>query len=494
MAIFDGRLISPTEAELVAVLRRAMNTANRENRYYMNRMERDTPFWSRFAQDVLRAGPEGRRRSCKGGRAVPEVIAGWWTDPAGRKHIRIIGRTRMARSGLRGEVEMRSLPPWWHVYPEAILGVRGKKEGERYLAVCRCGAIGTPETLGWMGDTCGPCFDRRMEGGTTAGGFGQFGGWSSHLTRFCFTADGRHLIGQNHSNTFWKLNREDGTTTTTKRRSYNAICSTVSNNDGTTIATQDGSVFRWHTSTDDIRLILGMRQTWGRITLSPDGSRVVLVDFQNAHTADLTAAKPKYTPLNLMGGMGYSTIQFLPDGSRVLAMNFAGELRAVNPTTLGWEIIHRDVFDGAPIGYGAPGEMALARDGSGVLVSRQRAAPYYIMVRHVPLGEGKAVMLNIPGWHRPTALAYSPDNRYAITAEGEGGWVGFFDVTNGRAIGFVRAVMEDIGWRGGHIEFTADGRALAVSYTATRYNHGSTIAIWPWPDVLQAAELVGSGQ
>src|SRR5262249_32457271 len=154
MAVFDKRLIAPTEEELVDTLRKAMKFANRENQYGVNRMTRDAAFWGRFAQDVLRSAPEGRRRSCKGGRAVPEVVAGWGPEPAGRKHIRILGRTRLAYTQLRGEVEMRSLPPWWHVYPEAVLGVRGKKEGEQYLAVCRCGAVGSPETLGWMGDTC----------------------------------------------------------------------------------------------------------------------------------------------------------------------------------------------------------------------------------------------------------------------------------------------------------------------------------------------------
>ena len=77
MAIFDGRLIDPGAAELARALGKAMRSANTENRHQTNRMERDAAFWGRFARDVLRGGPEGRRRSCKGGRAVPEVIAGW---------------------------------------------------------------------------------------------------------------------------------------------------------------------------------------------------------------------------------------------------------------------------------------------------------------------------------------------------------------------------------------------------------------------------------
>src|SRR5947208_1495393 len=192
MATFDGRLIDPDADQLARTLGAAMKSANRENRYQTNRIARDAAFWGRFAHDVLRGGPEGRRRSCKGGRAVPEVVAGWWTDPAGRKHVRVIGRTRMRYSRLLGEQELRSLPPWWHVYPEAVLGVRGKKEAERHLAVCRCGAVGAPGSLGWMGDTCGPCFDRRADGGTPAGGFGQFAGGSPPVARFAVTPDSRH--------------------------------------------------------------------------------------------------------------------------------------------------------------------------------------------------------------------------------------------------------------------------------------------------------------
>jgi hypothetical protein len=489
MAVFDNRLVAPTEAELVEALRKAMKAANRENRYHTNRMTRDAAFWGRFAQDVLRSGPEGRRRSCKGGRAVPEVVAGWWTDPAARKHVRVIGRTRVAYSQLRGEVELRSLPPWWHVYPEAVLGVRGKKEGERYLAVCRCGAVGSPETLGWMGDTCGPCFDRRAEGGTASGGFGQFAGWSPGLSRFCFSADGRHLVGQNVGNFFCRVRREDGAATASARKSYNYAIATAASAAGTTLVMQDGSVYRWAEGADDIHpLIAHRRPFWGRAALAPDGSRVTLLGYQQAYTADLAAGRPRYAPCDTPEGL--YAVQYAPDGSRLLGVTFNGELRAVDPQTMRADTIRADTFDGLPGGYGPPLDMAQARDGSSVLLSRQRSYPYRVTVRHVPLRPGAGlVTLDLPDWHRPTTLAYSPDGRHAVTAESEGGWVGFFSVASGKCLGFVRAVLEGNAWRSGQIEFSADGRALAVSYSVGHFahGHGSTVAVWPWPDALQAA-------
>lgn len=491
MAVFDSRLVAPTEAELVAALRKAMKSANRENRYHANRITRDAAFWGRFAQDVLRGGSEGRRRSCKGGRAVPEVVAGWWTDPAGRKHVRVIGRTRVAYSQLRGEVEMRSLPPWWHVYPEAVLGVRGKKEGERYLAVCRCGAVGSPETLGWMGDTCGPCFDRRAEGGTASGGFGQFAGWSPGLARFCFSADGRHLVGQDLGNYFRRVSREDGSAAASARKSYNHVIAAASNAAGTTLVMQDGSVYRWGEGAEDIRpLIANRRPFWGRAALAPDGSRVALLGYQQAFNADLTAEQPRYAPCDTPEGL--YALQYAPDGSRLLGVTFGGELHSVKPQTMRADVIRGDAFADLPGGYGPPIDMAQARDGSSVLISRQRSYPYRVTVRHVPLRAGAGIVtLDVPEWHRPTTLAYSPDGRHAVTAEGENGWVGFFGVATGKCLGFVRAVLEGNAWRSGQIEFSADGRALAVSYSAGHYahGHGSTVAVWPWPDVLQAAAM-----
>ena len=486
MAIFDQRLIDPDETELARELGKAMKAANRDNKHQTNYMTRDAAFWGRFARDVLRSEPEGRRRSCKGGREVPEVVAGWWTDPAGRKHVRIVGRTRKRWSRLRGEVEMRSLPPWWHVYPEAVLGVRQKKEGERYMAVCRCGAVGAPEALGWMGDTCGPCFDRRAEGGTPSGGFGQFSGWSPHLVRFAFTADGRQLVGQNLDGGYQKVNRDDATAVTVKRKAHNYVTAVGVNGGTITLAAQDGTVYRWREGADEVETLLAKR-TWGRVAMTPDGGRVALLNYQDAYTADLTQPRPKWTRQSAPQGL--FTMHYQPDGSRLLATTGAGELHAVNPATMATEVIRADLSDGQQFGAGPPADFTISPDGSSILVRRESYYPRRLSLRHMPLREGKGVELRVPDWHRATKFAYSPDGKSAVTAESDGGWVGFFDLASGKSLGFVRAVLEDMAWQGGHIEFAPDNSAVAVSYN-TGYSdndHGSTIAVWPWPDAMLAA-------
>jgi WD40 repeat protein len=224
---------------------------------------------------------------------------------------------------------------------------------------------------------------------------------------------------------------------------------------------------------------------WGRVALTPDGSRVAMISYQFAFIADLTAARPRY--VERPAPEGFSAIQFAPDGSRLLALTFHGEVRALNPNTLAAEVVRRDAFDGMPDGYGPPTEMAVSGTGSAVLLRRESYYPRRVSVRHVPLPTGKVVELHLPDWHRATTLAYSPDGRHAVTAESESGWVGFWDVASGKSLGFVRAVLEDLAWRSGQVEFAPDSSAVAVSYNTGHKEHGSTVAVWPWPEVLAAA-------
>ncbi len=488
MAIFDARLIGPNEGELAGTLGKAMKAANRENRDQPNQMARDAAFWGRFAQDVLGKEREGRRRSCNGGRTIPEVIAAWWTDPAGRKHVRIIGRTRRSRRGygrgeLRGEVELRGLPPWWHVYPEAVLGVRGAKDDERFIAVCRCGAIGSPESLGWMGNTCGPCFDRNADGGAVAGGFGQFGEWSAYLARFCFTPDGR-LIGPDLSGTVRTVDRADGSAATGKRKLGTHIVAMVTGADGTLLAMSDGAVYRWRDTEGDVERVLNARQPWGRVALAPDGSRLTLLSYQQTFTADLTANRPQYARHS--GLEGFQILRYAPDG-RLLGAAFNGDVKVVDVVRGTSEMVRGDTFADLPSGYAAPTEFVLSPDGSAALVRRQSYHPSRTVFRHIPLAGGPTVDLKVPDWHQPTTFVYTPDGRHAVTAETQSGWVGFWDVSNGKSLGFVRAVLEDQAWRGGQVEFAPDGRAVAVGYSTGHHEHGSTIAVWSWPEVMNAA-------
>jgi hypothetical protein len=101
----------------------------------------------------------------------PVAALAWWTDFAGRKHVRIVGQ----RQGLNTKVPPNVLcprggdrPPLWLVYPGTVF-YREAGERRELLARCpRCGSLDNPEKLGWMGACCGPCHDRFEEGALAA--------------------------------------------------------------------------------------------------------------------------------------------------------------------------------------------------------------------------------------------------------------------------------------------------------------------------------------
>lgn len=482
--VVDVRVIDPTEKQLATVLRKAHAAANRAVETHSPKLERDGEFWTRFARDCLR-DREGRRRSCRAGRQTPEVIAGWWSDPAGRRHFRVVGRMRNRYNQLRREGELRGLPAWWQVYPESVLAVRGPKgDAVSYLACCRCGKVGTPESLGWMGDTCGPCFDRRADGGAVAGGFGHFPGWVAWQPRIEFSADGSRLVGAGLGNKLRVVDRLDGSAVN-GRTITGAVVAVVALEDGFLFGYADGMVYRWDGAGAPVR-VAPKAPGWGRLVLSPDGARVVLLGPGGPHAADLTADKPQYVsvPPDALG-QTFTVSRFGPSGSRLFAITPAGELVALDPEKLTATVLRPNLFDGL-VRYGFPHDLCVAPDGSAVAVVRETYYPAGHSVRIVPLADSPISDLPLPAWHRPNVAAFAPDGRHLVTADPQAGWVGFWRLPANRCLGFVRAVPEDPGYRGGQLLFSPDGAALSVVYSGLHQDRGSTVVVWPWPEVAAA--------
>ncbi|MBA4063861.1 MAG: hypothetical protein C0501_09140 [Isosphaera sp.] len=478
----DARLIDPTPAAFAAALRKAHAAANRGVVGRAVRLDRDDGFWGRFARDCLRE-PEGRRRSCRAGAQTPEVLAGWWTDPAGRRHVRVLGRTRNRYPRLRPEGELRVLPPWWHVYPEAVLAVR-RGSGEEYLACCRCGAVGSPASLGWMGDTCGPCFDRAADGGAVAGGFGHFGGWGArHAGVVGFSPDGGRLIGTDLALRWRAVSRADRAAV--GWRNLAGTVAAVGGGPGATVVARgDGTVYRWAGAGPPERVAAWPR-VYGRVLLSADGARAVVLSAGAGFTADLTAARPRYARAD--GLRAYAAARFTPDGGRVVGLTPAGELLALDPATLAETAVRGNVFDGLSP-YGFAHDLAVSPDGAAVAAVRETYSPPAHAVCLVPLAGGRpAADLPLPRWHRPTAAAFAPDGGHLVTTDAQTGWAGFWALPGRKPVGFVRAVPEDPGWRGGRVEFSPCGGAVAVLYAGFHQDRGSTVVVWPWPEVVRAA-------
>src|SRR5262249_58585963 len=98
----------------------------------------------------------------RSGEGRSAVVLAWWTDRAGRKHHRVVGRHGSFNRPMLENLLLpfgEARPPLWFVYPDHVFLKR--HAGQRVAqAICACGAHGTPEELGWMGPSCDSCHDR----------------------------------------------------------------------------------------------------------------------------------------------------------------------------------------------------------------------------------------------------------------------------------------------------------------------------------------------
>ena len=167
-------------------------------------------------------------------------------------------------------------------------------------------------------------------------------------------------------------------------------------------------------------------------------------------------------------------------------MTHEGSLVAIDPRR--WlSVVRAEVFGGLAR-YGYVADLAIPPDNSAVAILRHLSNSHSLAVRLIPLAEdGPMLDFQLPEWHRPTSLEFAPDGQHLATLEAEAGWAGFWRLPSGKSLGFVRAVPEDPAWRGGQITFSPDGRAIAVLYSGYHQERGSTVVVWPWPDVARAA-------
>jgi WD40 repeat protein len=168
MARYDRVLIDPSRDELFASLREAVEAANEKRRLRLVSwpLPGVTDVYNQLSEPHGWHQWNGGQGPARSGEGRSAVVLAWWTDRAGRKHHRIVGR-----HGAFNRPLLENLlcpfgdprPPLWFVYPDHIFLKR--QGGHRVAqAICACGAHGTPEELGWMGPCCDSCHDRGVEG------------------------------------------------------------------------------------------------------------------------------------------------------------------------------------------------------------------------------------------------------------------------------------------------------------------------------------------
>jgi hypothetical protein len=165
----ETQLIDPNADEIAATLSACVTDTNKRCR--VRRLEDNPRKWHTLARHIA-AKTEGWEmfRAGRGGVPATQIIVAWWSDVIGRKHVVVRGwriEHHQARMVLYRDI-LETLPPLLHAYPEYVCLRQLGSQTPEVICACGCGAIGTPATLGWMGRTCGPCYDRQQEAGAEA--------------------------------------------------------------------------------------------------------------------------------------------------------------------------------------------------------------------------------------------------------------------------------------------------------------------------------------
>jgi WD40 repeat protein len=395
MADFDHILIQSSRKELTKALAEAASAANLRARE--RRLAWPPDNLSTFLTEV-ETTPEGRRQfngsgpRDRSGQARSVVVLVWWTDRIGRKHHRVVGRRRRCNNSARHNILSPGgdRPPLWLVYPDNLY-LRQNQGGWELFAACRCGAVGPPETLGWMADCCGPCHDRREAGEPPPAlswpPHTVLAGHTTEVMNVAYGQGGRLLVSQamfDASARLWDLEKGE--------------CRHLEHGDWLSAAAF---------SPTDSRLALG---------------RIGAVHIWNA--AEDVWDKALFQEAKRIGQRhgAVNALTFSPDGATLAAV-FCG----FNWIDLGslavWDLGEESAA--SPLDGRRARCIAFSPDG------RSLAAGAENQVHLWDLEDGQDVVPVLTHSHRVRALAFSPNGRILATAD-EVGRIWLWDTSNGR--------------------------------------------------------------
>jgi WD40 repeat protein len=383
-----------------------------------------------------------------------------WPAYAGRKHWFVEG----------DEYSNHGPPhPLWRLrddvaHPLCVIAplhavVRGQGESADVLVVCDCGEVGTPQALGWAGDCCGPCSDRRAEGGSPAG-------------RLAVHAHPAEVSGLTFDEEDCVLStvRDGGLHRFDPRSGDASMRLTPGHEGGMGVAALPGdraavASYRWVVCWD---LRTGA-ECWATscpgeaagLTASPDGDWLAVDMVDVPYLIDAWSGKRRRGPND------WSHFAFGPDG-RLYA--FDSGSRCVSSL----DVETGDIRE-TGLQFGEPEEddcFGLACSPVGGLLAAGGNGG------RVRIGDAEAGRW-LHEFHSPatlvSSLAFSPDG--GVLATGHSGAVVFWDVQAGRQRGRLALPFGYVCC----LAFAPDGQTLAVGD-----GHG-VVRLWPWRRLLSTA-------
>lgn len=454
MALWQWQKIDPTAAEVEAALAEAAKACGARR---PTKAERQA-VWS------MAEGANGsccwrpRRQRMRVTRRR-QVSCAWWSDHLGRRHWFVEGDQYpqhgapnpkwRCQEGAVGD-------PLYAIDPYHVV-VRGEGMERQALVVCDCGVVGTPKELGWTGDCCAPCFDRRAEG------IAQPARTFLHAHRascngLAFTADGGLLsLGWDGSiHFFYPVSGEEATVVPATDRSGAGI--EALSNGGAIVAFTNAEVVCWDLESGEHRWRSQCPGELMELALSPKEDWIVVDAVTTAHLLDTKS------------GEG----EMLSEDLSYFAFGHDGTLYAHDVASRGVSVVDLSTGETTETGltFGEPEE----DDCYALVCSPTRAL--------IAAGcTGGVVRLGNPktgrwlnSYQRPTSLvstlAYSPDGRTLVSEHDR--TILFWDVEASAE----RGVLALPGAEVSALTFSPDGEHLAVG------DDRGVVRVWPWQRLL----------
>jgi hypothetical protein len=392
------------------------------------------------------------------------VATVWWSDCIGRRHQRIIGCQRQAaidppEALLRPE-PLR--PAMAHIYPDHAF--RLTRQGQTHaLVACACGEFGTPREIGWMGDCCGPCHDRRESQERPLGPERRvLTARGAAIATLAFRADGGRLASNSLDGLLrvWDVPR--GALCLELQTQGFPYCGIHFAPDGRTVAAQTGpsEITVWDVGTGMPRRLELGNEMWS-LAYAPD-SRLFVFCAEEVTVWD--------------AGTGRCEAEFACSPEDLQGrLSFAGDGTPLVVRIDGVEVTFRDVLrrrERSRLRWPGPGVprsvLAVSPDGRALVVAGQEEHDFHAWVHlwDTASGQARRVMQDYPAadnWQ------FSPDGRRLVAAAKFGRPLQAWDVATGAEL----AALEDSS-KGLHcVALSPAGRLLATG------SFEGEVKLWP---------------
>jgi hypothetical protein len=489
MSDSDVRLLDPSRKKLLDALHKAIKAANFRRR--VGRLDLDDAACERCADEVL-AAPVGIRRLgnpvAPHGYVQPASFVGvaWWTDRVGRRHVRVASRRQDEATEFRlGQFTA----PGSNDLPLALVEAehvfrRHPTEGPASLLLrCDCGAMGTPEELGWMGGRCGPCHDFHEESGgdRVPPRPAVFAGHTAPILGVAFAAGDEVLVsagadGDVQFGDLWQ--RRPRVVGRIEPRRVQLPVGFACNGRHAVLASFGGGLKWWDAATGRLLHEWDHSQRhfgYTCLALTPDGRRLAGSDFNTLEIWDTTDPAQ---PVRLREpGHVVEFVAFSSGGRRLAACRNRYELLSMIDTERNANVWAQSSRPANAAAFSPDGTLLAVAEGNlpmGWMVQRQQGNIGAVELLDADNGRAVATLYRDVSMR---AVAFAPDGG-TLAAGGEDHVIRFWELPSGRYLGGLEGHIGAVQ----ALAFSGDGQLLASG------GADGLVYLWHWREQLGVDE------